>query len=128
MPQPDDQSRTMDKNHGRMEWRRCETIADPAVIAWLNPAGDWPGLRSIARVTAVRQVAGQARTTSVRYYVSSLPDDAKQIAAAVRSHWAIENRLHWVLDMGFREDESRVRTQAAPENLAVLRKLALALI
>lgn len=128
MDQPDQQTRTVEKNHGRMEWRTCETITDPEVIAWLDPEAAWPGLRSLVRVTAVRQVTGKEPTTMVRYYVSSLPGAAKTMARAVRSHWGIENSLHWVLDMGFREDESRVRMGAAAENLAILRKLALALI
>jgi predicted transposase YbfD/YdcC len=128
MDAPDGQVRTVEKDHGRLEWRVCETIADPAVIAWLDPDGRWPGLRSIARVTATRQVTGQEPTTAVRYYVSSLAGDAQELARAVRSHWGIENSLHWVLDLGFREDESRVRMGAAQENLTVVRKLALALI
>lgn len=128
MARADAQDRTVEKNHGRMEWRVCETINDPAVLAWLDPDGRWVGLQSIARVTATRQVTGQAPTTAVRYYLSSLPGDAREIARAVRSHWGVENGLHWVLDMGFREDESRVRMGFAQENLTVVRKLALALI
>ncbi len=128
MDGPDQQVRTVEKDHGRLEWRVCEVIDDPAVIAWLDPTGRWTGLRSIARVTATRQVTGQEPTTAVRYYLSSLPGDAREIARAVRSHWGIENGLHWVLDMGFREDESRVRMGHAQENLTVIRKLALALI
>ena len=128
MTAPDARTATVEKNHGRMEWRVCETIRDPAVIAWLDPAGRWAGLRSIARVTATRQVTGQEPTTAVRFYLSSLPGDARELARAVRSHWGIENGLHWVLDMGFREDASRVRTGAAQENLTVVRKLGLALI
>ena len=121
----DDTAQTVEKDHGRLEVRVCETIHDPAVLAWLDPDRAWAGLRSIARVTATRQVIGQEPTTSVRFYLSSLPGDAGPIARAVRSHWGIENRLHWVLDLGFREDESRARTGDAAENLAVLRKLAL---
>lgn len=128
MAGPDARATTVEKNHGRMEWRVCETISDPAVITWLDPDGRWAGLRSIARVTATRQVTGQEPTTAVRYYISSLPGDAHEIGRAVRSHWEVENGLHWVLDMGFREDESRVRMGAAQENLTVVRKLALALI
>lgn len=126
--QPDACERTVEKNHGRLEWRVCETIADPAVIAWLDPAEQWPGLQTIARITATRQVTGQASTTAVRYYVSSLPGAARAIAAAVRSHWGIENGLHWILDLAFREDESRARCGHSAQNLAVLRKLALTVI
>ena len=125
---PEATDRTVGKEHGRLEIRVCETISDPAVIAWLDPDGAWPGLRTVVRVTATRQLTGQDPTTSVRYYLSSLPGAAKPIADAVRSHWGIENRLHWVLDMAFREDESRVRTGHSAENLTLLRKLALTLI
>jgi predicted transposase YbfD/YdcC len=128
MERPDGEVRTVEKNHGRLEWRVCETITDPAVLAWLDPEDRWAGLQSIARVTATRQVTGQEPTTAVRYYLSSLPGDAQEMARAVRSHWGIENGLHWVLDLGFREDESRVRMGNAQENLTVVRKLALALI
>jgi predicted transposase YbfD/YdcC len=125
---PDATDRTVEKHHGRFEVRVCETITEPAVIRWLDPAGRWPGLRTIARVTATRRVGAQPSTTSVRYYLSSLPGDAKAMAVAVRSHWGIENRLHWVLDMAFREDESRARCGNSAQNLTVLRKLALTLI
>jgi predicted transposase YbfD/YdcC len=125
---PDPIDRTVEKNHGRFEVRVCATISDPAVITWLDPAGRWPGLQTIARVTATRQVGAQEPTTSVRYYLSSLPGDAKSVAEAVRSHWGIENSRHWVLDMAFREDERRVRLGHSAQNLAVLRKLALTLI
>lgn len=124
----DGADRTVDKNHGRFEVRVCETISDPAVIAWLDPAGRWPGLRTIARVTATRTVGEQAPTTSVRYYLTSLSGEAKPIAGAIRSHWGIENGLHWVLDMAFREDDSRTRVGQSAANLVVLRKLALTLI
>jgi len=120
--------RTVEKDHGRLEVRVCETIADPDVIAWLDPEGAWAGLCSIAQVTATRRVGEREPTTAVRYYLTSLPGEAEAIANAVRSHWGIENGLHWVLDMAFREDESRARTGHSAQNLAVLRKLALTLI
>jgi predicted transposase YbfD/YdcC len=126
--QPDASRRTVEKDHGRLEVRVCETIGEPAVIAWLDPEVRWPGLQTIVRVTATRQVGEQAATTAVRYYLTSLASAAKPIAEAVRSHWGIENSLHWVLDMAFREDESRARTGHSAQNLAVLRKLALTLI
>lgn len=125
---PEATDRTVEKDHGRFEVRVCETISDPAVIAWLDPEARWPGVRTLVRVTATRRVGAQDATTSVRYDLSSLPGEARPIAAAVRSHWGIENSLHWVLDMAFREDESRARTGFSARNLAVLRKLALTLI
>jgi predicted transposase YbfD/YdcC len=117
----------IDKNHGRHERRRCCVTDDPAVLLWLDPAQTWPGLRSIAAVTGERRV-GTTTTTETRYYLSSLPADARRIAAAVRSHGEIENRLHWVLDVAFREDDCRVRLGHAAENFAVLRRIALNLL
>ena len=78
-------------------------------------------------VDAERQI-GTARTRETRYYLSSLPGDAATVGAAVRAHWGIENRVHWVLDIAFREDESRVRHGHADQNLAVLRRFALNLL
>lgn len=120
-------SRTLGKGHGRIEVRTCRTITDPATLAWLDPTSAWPGLRSIAQVEAERRSNGVV-TTHTRYYLSSLPGEAKIIAAAVRSHWGIENQLHWVLDVAFREDMNRSRIGHSAPNLALLRKLALNLL
>jgi predicted transposase YbfD/YdcC len=117
----------LEKGHGRIERRRCWTVSDPAVIAWLDPGGAWPDLRTIAVVEGERRIGGEGKTER-RTYLSSLDGDAVRLLATVRSHWAIENRLPWVLDLAFREDESRVRTGHAAENLAVLRHVALNLL
>jgi predicted transposase YbfD/YdcC len=118
---------THDHAHGRAETRRCLAIGDPAYLAYVDPEGRWPDLRSIVRIESTRRL-GAARTTEARYYLSSLPADAPRRARIIRSHWGIENRLHWVLDVTFHEDLSRVRAGHATENLAILRHFALNLI
>jgi predicted transposase YbfD/YdcC len=122
-----DAQRTIEKNHGRIEVRQVWTVDDPVIIAYLDPQGAWPKLRSVAMVVAERRI-GEERSRERRYYLTSLPGDAATVGAAVRGHWGIENRLHWVLDIAFREDESRVRQGFADQNLAVLRRLALTLL
>ncbi len=119
---------TVEKDHGRLERRTCATIADPDVIAWLDPDGPWTGLQSIARVMAIRTVGEHEPTTATWYYLTSLPGAARPIADAVRSHWGIENGLHWVLDMAFDDDQNRTRAGHSAETLALVRKLALNLL
>jgi predicted transposase YbfD/YdcC len=120
-------SRTMRKGHGRIEIRTCRTITDPQTLTWLDPAGAWAGLRSIAQVEGERQIKDTV-TRQTRYYLSSLPGEAKAIAAAVRSHWWIEHQVQWVLDVAFREDANRSRLGHRAANLAVLHQLALNLL
>jgi predicted transposase YbfD/YdcC len=116
-----------DKGHGRIERRRCLAIGDPAYLAFIDPDGAWPNLKSVVLVESTRRL-GTTVSTEARHYLSSLPANAKALNAAIRSHWGIENRLHWVLDVAFREDDCRVRVGHAPENLAIVRHFALNLL
>ena len=115
---------TVEKDHGRLEIRRYYQSAE---LDWFADRAKWEGLRSVGMVEAVRQVGGQ-QTVERRYYLTSLPLDVTTFARAVRGHWGVENKLHWVLDVCFREDQSRARAGYAAENLATLRRLALNLL
>ena len=122
-----DHAQTIEKGHGRIETRDCWTISDPAVLAPLRRSEAWAGLKSIIEVRAERQLPME-RTVATRYYLSSLPGQAEQALRATRSHWQVENSLHRLLDIAFREDDSRVRRDHGPENFAILRRLALNLL
>ena len=118
------------KGHGRIETRTCSVIDDPDYLFYLQgPKEDppWAGLASIIKIESIRQV-GQTVSTETRYYISSLKADAKTFNNAIRQHWRVENSLHWVLDVAFREDDCRVRKGQAPEIFAVLRHMALNLL
>lgn len=112
---------TVDKEHGRLEIRRY-WISEQ--IHWFADRPQWEKLRTVAMVEAERHI-GSHVSVERRFYLCSLPPDAKLLAHAVRSHWGIENQLHWVLDVQMGEDQCRVRTGHAAENLATLRRIAL---
>jgi len=118
---------TVDKGHGRIETRRHWMIDDEETIKRLNPKGDWEGLRSIGMVQSER-IIGQKVSKEIRYYIISFAKEIQTFAGAVRNHWGNENKVHWVLDIAFREDDSRVRTGHADHNLGVLRHIALNLL
>lgn len=113
-----------DKGHGRLETRR---YWQSGRLEWFAERSAWEGLQSVGVVEAVRECHGQS-SVERRYYLSSLTVDVQRFARAVRSHWSIENQLHWVLDVNFKEDQSRARSGYAAENLATLRRWALNLI
>lgn len=122
-----DQAETYEKGHGRIEKRTCWATEDADLRHYLNPDGRWAGLRSVAVVQAERRVGTDA-TQERRYYLSSLPADAVRLNRLVRTHWQIENQLHWVLDTAFSEDQCRVRMGDGAQNLALLRRVALSLL
>ena len=119
---PYDHTETVGKGHGRVERRECWVITDQDCLDYLDPRGQWPQLKAAVRVVGHRQTA-EGATIQPRYYISSLAASAEQLLAAVRSHWSIENSLHWTLDVSFREDQCRVRKDHGPQNINILRQI-----
>ncbi len=114
---------TLDKDHGRIETRECYIWND---AGWLSNVTKWPSIHGIGAILSKRQETGKEPTFSREYVIFSLKDaKASDILRLKRSHWAIENNLHWSLDVTFREDEARARLGNAAENLNILRKQAL---
>lgn len=122
-----DHHRTEEQGHGRVEIRECWSTSAPEYLSYIATLADWQGLQSIAVVQAERQL-GDETTVTRRYFISSLKSNAKQLLHAARTHWEIENKLHWVLDITFREDDCRIRKGNGAENFAVLRHIALNLL
>ena len=119
-------AKVTEKSHGRYETRECYLSSE---IDWLENRKDWEKLRGIGLIISTRQIAGELEiSTNMHYFIYSADMSAQSLLHAKRSHWGIENSLHWSLDMLLREDESRVRTGNAAENLNVLRHLALNLV
>ena len=116
---------TVDKGHGRIEVRRCRLSTD---IEWLKQRHpEWENLNCIAAIDNERHI-GESVTQETRYFIGSKVVAAQETLAAIRLHWGIENQLHWVLDMSFGEDQSRIRQQNAPTNVAIIRHAALNMI
>ena len=120
---PHDYATTLNKGHGRIERRECWSISDPACLEYLGTGQEWPGLRTVVKVVGRRETEAGI-SAQPRYYVSSLDAPAQRLLTAVRSHWSIENSLHWSLDVTFREDQSRVRKDHGPQNMATLRQIS----
>jgi predicted transposase YbfD/YdcC len=116
--------RMVNKGHGRIEIRDCWAINDPLAFQSLHKNEGWVDVNSIVKIVRERRVGDKIQTDTA-YYISSLPNNAELLLTCSRSHWAVENSLHWVLDVIFKEDESRIRTGNAPQNFAILRQIAL---
>jgi len=115
---------TVDGDHGRIETRDITVIHD---VEWLQKDHRWPGLNSVVMVESTRET-GNKIERETRFYITSLTLAAAEIGPLIRDHWAVENSLHWVLDMVFRDDECRVRTDHAPANFTTIKHMALNLI
>lgn len=113
-----------DKGHGRIEHRRCWVTDDLGPLIKIH---NWPGLQTVAMVESERKVNGKV-SSERRFFVSSLGPDAKLIGNAIRAHWEVENKLHWVLDVTYNEDRSQVYKDNSPENLSLIRKWAINLL
>ena len=115
-----DRHQTVEKSHGRIETRIVTATGD---IAWLKPSHKWPGLKTIVMLESRRETATKTEC-EFRFYISSLPPDATRLGKAIRGHWGIENGLHWVMDMVFRDDECRIRKDNAPANFTTVKHMA----
>ena len=112
---------SVDGDHGRIETRTTTAIHE---IGWLQERHNWPGLQGVAMVESRREIDARVEHET-RFYITSLGLPADKLASAIRSHWAVENSLHWVMDMVFRDDECRVRKDHAPANFTTLKHIAL---
>ncbi len=121
---PFDSHTTLNPEHGRIETRKYTTVSE---IDWLQGKENWKNLKTIIMVESERDVNDEVKEES-RYYISSMENIAEEIGNAVRSHWGVENSLHWKLDVGFREDECRKRKGNAAANFAIMRQIALNLL
>lgn len=115
---------TVNKAHGRVEIRRCWAMTDPVAFEYISHYDNWADLHSLVRIQRERRIGTEIHQETA-YYISSLPNDAVRILAATRAHWAVENSFHWVLDVIFHEDDSRIRVGDSPQNMALLRHFTL---
>jgi predicted transposase YbfD/YdcC len=117
----------VDKGHGRFEVRKAWKIDDVELLSALRNADKWPNLAAIVKIQAERY-SEDGSSLNNRYYLTSSSANASELLEMTRAHWSIENSLHWVLDIAFREDESRLRKDNGAENFAVIRRIALNLL
>jgi len=122
-----DYHKTVNKDHGRIEIRECWVVTRPDYIAYLRRHQAWPQLTSLVKIVSERRINGQT-TVKIRYFIASFSRSAQHFLQLCRDHWHIENQLHWVLDVAFRQDHNRVHKDHAPENLAVMQHIALNLL
>lgn len=124
--QPSSINTTVDIGHGRIETRKCTVVSN---LKFMDVACDWKGLKTVIKIETERiiKLTGQCETNT-RYYISSMDINAEKLNKFIRSHWAIENNLHWVLDVIFKEDKSRRRKGDSPLNFSIIAKIAMTLI
>jgi predicted transposase YbfD/YdcC len=121
-----DSNEELDNGHGRVENRRCQVIDDLSLI---ESKEEWKGLRTLVKIESERYIKSSGKTeTEIRLYISSLVSDAKLINQSIRAHWSVEYFLHWVLDVGFNEDNSRKRNGFSAQNYSLLNRIALNLL
>jgi predicted transposase YbfD/YdcC len=112
----------VDGGHGRIETRTCRQWP---VDEWVSGAARWPGVQTLIEMERERRLPGKDVETEIHYYISSLPVDAQRVAQGIRRHWEVENKAHWVLDVAFKEDDSRIRKGDGAENVAIIRRFCL---
>jgi predicted transposase YbfD/YdcC len=124
---PHDSAKTDNSGHGRTEVREAWSITDPALVAAMRTSEKWPQLSALVKVRAERFLKDK-HSVETRYFIASFQGAAAQLLNDARMHWSIENSLHWVLDIGFREDECRLRKEHGAHNFAIIRHIALNLL
>ena len=122
-----DTAKQVNEGHDRQEIRQCWVVHQPGYLDYLRRADHWSHLTSLVKLLTVRRFAGKT-SVEIRYFISSWQASASDFLDRIRDHWQIENGLHWILDIAFREDESRIRKDHAPQNMAILRHVALNLL
>jgi predicted transposase YbfD/YdcC len=124
---PHDTAKQISEKHDRREIRQCWVVSETEYRDYLRRGAVWPKLTSLVKLLTIR-ITPKKTEVSVRYFISSWTASAQQFLQRIRQHWQIENGLHWVLDIAFREDESRIRKDHAPQNMTILRHMAINLL